>query len=107
MAAVVGVSIFELQVPGSRGLKEKRKVIKSLIERIHQRFRVSVTETDLHDLHQRAEIGIAAVVNSDHEHGRLFDSIRNLIDSEPGAVLTRWDPQIIEMIEGGPWEGQL
>ena len=105
MSAVVGVSIFELQVPGSRGLKETRKVIKSLIERIHKRFRVSVTETDLHDLHQRAEIGIAAVVNSVTESDRLFSSLRELIDSEPGAVLTRWDPQVIEMLDE-PWDGE-
>ena len=66
---VVGISVFELHVPGSRGLKEKRKVVKSLLDRIHQRYRVSVTETDLHDLHQRAEIGLALVTRTEEEAG--------------------------------------
>jgi uncharacterized protein YlxP (DUF503 family) len=34
-------------------------VVKGMIERIHQRFRVSIAETDFHDLHQRSEIAVA------------------------------------------------
>ena len=56
---VVGVSIFELHLPAAQSLKQKRKVIKSLIDRVHHRFRVSIAETDFHDLHQRCEISIA------------------------------------------------
>lgn len=93
---VIGVSIFELQVPHSRSLKQKRKVIKSLIERIHGRFRVSIAETDFHDLHQRSEITLAAVTQNETENRRLMDSIRELIDLEVEAVLLRWDPQLLE-----------
>lgn len=93
---VVGISVFELHVPAARGLKEKRKVIKSLIDRIHRRFRVSIVETDLHDLHQRSEITIAAVALNEYEGQRLMDSLRDLIEAEPQAVLTRWDPQLME-----------
>ena len=93
---VVGVSIFELHIPEARSLKQKRKVIKSLIERIHRRFRVSIAETDHHDLHQRAEVSIAAVARSPTEGQRLMDSIRDLIDAEPGASLLHWDPQLLE-----------
>ena len=59
---LIGISIFELHLPQSRSLKEKRKVVKSLIDRIHRRFRVSIAETDFHDLHQRTEMAIAAIV---------------------------------------------
>ncbi len=93
---VVGISVFELHVPASRGLKEKRKVVKSLIDRIHRRFRVSIAETDLHDKHQRAEISIAAVARNEREGERLMESIRNLIDMEPEAMLTHWEPQLLE-----------
>ena len=93
---VVGISVFELHVPAARGLKEKRKVVKSLIDRIHRRFRVSIAETDLHDKHQRAEIAIAAVALNEREGRRLMDSIRDLIDTEPAAMLTHWEPQLLE-----------
>ena len=95
---VVGVCVFELHIPAARSLKEKRKVIKSLIDRVHQRFRVSITETDHHDLHQRSEISIAAVTLTEGEGRKLMDSIRSLIDSEPQAMLTHWDPDFMEGI---------
>ncbi|MEM7587689.1 MAG: DUF503 domain-containing protein [Acidobacteriota bacterium] len=93
---VVGVSIFELHVPEARSLKQKRKVVKGLVERIHSRFRVSVAETDYHDLHQRAEISIAVIAQSVSEGERLMSKIRDLIDTEPAAMLTVWDPQYLE-----------
>jgi uncharacterized protein YlxP (DUF503 family) len=93
---VVGISVFEIHVPASRGLKEKRKVIKSLIDRIHHRFRVSIAETDYHDLHQRAEISIAAIGQNHQDGERMMSSIRELIESEPAADLIYWDPQLLE-----------
>lgn len=94
----ISVSIFELHLPAARSLKQKRKVIKSLIERIHRRFRVSIAETGHHDLHQRSEISIAAVARSDAASRRLMDQVRDLIDSEPAAMLLDWDPQVLEEV---------
>jgi hypothetical protein len=95
MSMSVGISSFELHLPSSRSLKDKRRVVKSLVERIHQRFRVSIAETDFHDLHQRAEIGLAAVANGEPELLRLLDEVRGMVDTVPEVFLTRWDPQIL------------
>ena len=94
----ISVSIFELHVPEARSLKQKRKVIKSLIDRIHRRFRVSIAETDHHDLHQRCEISIAAVARSHAQSRRLMEQVRELIDSEHAARLIYWDPQFLEEV---------
>lgn len=94
----VVVSVFELHIPEGRSLKQKRKVVKSLVERIHARYRVSVAETDHHDLHQRAEIAVAAVHRSEPELSQLMDRIRDLVDGVPEAVLLSWDPQFLEAI---------
>lgn len=94
---VVGISIFEIHLPACRSLKGKRKVIKGLIDRIHHRFRVSIAETDFHDLHQRSEISIAIVSQSETELTRILDEIRGVVDGiEPEAFLTRWEPQVLE-----------
>jgi uncharacterized protein YlxP (DUF503 family) len=93
---VIGISIFELHLPHVRSLKQKRKVVKSLIDRIHHRFRVSVAETDHHDLHQRSEIAVAAIARDDRDGQRLMDSIREMVDEQEGAILTFWDPQFLE-----------
>jgi uncharacterized protein YlxP (DUF503 family) len=93
---IVGISSFELHLPSSRSLKDKRRVVKSLVDRIHQRFRVSIAETGYHDLHQRAEISLAIVTNGESEMENLMAEIRSLVEREPEAFLTHWDPQILE-----------
>jgi uncharacterized protein YlxP (DUF503 family) len=94
---IVGISVFELHLPVSRSLKDKRRVVKSLIERVHQRFRVSIAETDFHDLHQRAEIAMAVVVSGgESEMDKLMEEVRNIVESDPEVYLTRWDPQLLE-----------
>lgn len=93
---VVAISVFELHLPGVRSLKAKRKVVKGLVDRIHHRYRISIAETDMHDLHQRAEIAIALVSQSDSQARDRLAAVRDLIDQEPEARLTAWDPQILE-----------
>jgi len=93
---IVAVSVFELHIPAGRSLKEKRRVIKSLTERLHQRYRVSVAETDYHDLHQRSQIAVAAVHHSRHEMERLLAGIRDHVEEVPGAMLTSWEPFYLE-----------
>ena len=93
---VVAIAVLELHLPGSRSLKDKRRVVKSLIDRMHARFRVSVAETEYHDLHQRAEIGIAAVGRDGGELEHLLDELRRIADGEVEAFVARWEPQILE-----------
>ncbi len=91
----ISVSIFELHLPEARSLKQKRKVIKSLIERIHRRFRVSIAETDHHDLHQRSEISLAAVARSDGAIQRLTAPVRVLSDIDHAAFLPGCFPHLL------------
>ena len=94
----VAVSVFELHLPQSRSLKNKRRVVKGLVDRLHERYRVSVAETDHHDLLQRAEMAIAAVGRSEGELAELMANLRRLIDEEHEAELLGWEPQILEGI---------
>ncbi len=95
----VGISVFELHLPSSRSLKDKRRVVKALIDRLHQRFRLSIVESDFHDLHQRAEIGLAAVAVSEGDLDRMLEEVRGIVDTVPEVYLTRWEPQILEGTE--------
>jgi len=103
---VVAVAVCELHLPQARSLKDKRRVVKSLVERIHRRFRLSVAETDFHDLHQRSEISMAAVGQGEGELDDLLHRLRQLFDSEMDAVVTHWEPRFIEVggQGGSAWE---
>jgi uncharacterized protein YlxP (DUF503 family) len=93
---IVFVVSLELHLPESRSLKDKRRVIKSLIDRVFQRYRVSIAETAFHDLHQRAEVSIAIVGVSEAEMEKIMQHIRDLVESLPAVYLTRWEPQVLE-----------
>jgi uncharacterized protein YlxP (DUF503 family) len=93
---VVAIAALELHLPAARSLKDKRRVVKGLIDRMHARFRVSVAETDFQDLHQRAEIGIAAVGRNEGDLERMMSELRRLADDEVEAFVTRWEPQYLE-----------
>jgi uncharacterized protein YlxP (DUF503 family) len=95
--AIVGVALVELHLPEARSLKDKRRIVKGLLERLHQRHRVSIAETDHHDLHQRAELVLAAVARTEQEADRLMNDVRSELEREVGAQLTTFHTEAIDM----------
>jgi len=82
---VVGFATWELHVQGCQSLKDKRRVLKSLKDRLHQKFNVSVAETAHQDLWQRAEL-TCAVVSTDRRHAQEVLSSADRLVSESGLV---------------------
>lgn len=77
---VIGVLRVTLVIHDSHSLKDKRQVLKSVIEKVRGRFNVSVAETGANDLWQRAEIGIAAVGNDKAFVNSVLDRALNFIE---------------------------
>ncbi len=79
---IVGTATWELHLAGCRSLKDKRRVIKSLKDRLHRRFNVSVAETDYQDTWQRAEL-TCCVVATDRRHAEsVLSSADGLVASD-------------------------
>ena len=85
---VVASLTWELSLPGCSSLKEKRSVIRSLRDRLRDKFNVSVAETALQDVHERAELTIALVASD----GRLAESVLQkadqVVEEHGGAIIT-------------------
>jgi uncharacterized protein YlxP (DUF503 family) len=82
---IVGLMVWELHLGACQSLKDKRAVLKSLKDRLHQRFNVSVAETAHHDLWQRAEL-TASVVSTDRRHAEsVLREADRLIAGADGA----------------------
>lgn len=82
---IVGLITWELHLDACHSLKEKRHILKSLKDRLHQRFNVSAAETDHHDLWQRAELS-AAVVSTDRRHAEeVLREADRLVEGANGA----------------------
>lgn len=60
----VGMARIELFIPASGSLKDKRRVLRSVLDAAGSHNNVAVTETDHHDLWQRACIGVSCVATS-------------------------------------------
>jgi uncharacterized protein YlxP (DUF503 family) len=76
---IVGLLTLDLHIPESNSLKAKRLVIKSLIDRIKNKFNVSVAEVDANNLWQRSVIGISLVANETQIINKVFEKIKNLV----------------------------
>ncbi len=61
---VVSMIQFRIELPPIESIKEKRRIVTSLKEKLQQKFRLSVAEVDLQDSLQYAQIGAALVSNS-------------------------------------------
>jgi uncharacterized protein YlxP (DUF503 family) len=59
----VGQCTLDLHVPNCQSLKEKRRVIKSIKERLKNRYNVSVCEFGDLSLWQRTQLGIVTCGN--------------------------------------------
>jgi uncharacterized protein YlxP (DUF503 family) len=84
---VVGTLEIELHLAGSSSLKEKRAVIRSLVDRLRRRFNVAASEVDHHDLWQRALLGIVTVSNDAKVVHSVLAHAQRLVEGEPRAVV--------------------
>jgi len=93
---VIGICTLTLDIPHSKSLKDKRRVVKSITSRVRNQFNVSVAEVDAHDVWQSAVIGIACVSNdASYAHGLLEKVVQMISNSRFDAQVADYE---IEML---------
>jgi len=84
MVAMHAVAIrFEVHVPGSRSLKQKRAAIRPVVDGLRHRFRCSVAETGYQDQWQRAEVAVALVASSAAHLRDQVDAVERFVHAAP------------------------
>ncbi|HXI10553.1 MAG TPA: DUF503 domain-containing protein [Thermodesulfobacteriota bacterium] len=78
---VVGICGISLLIHDAQSLKGKRQVIKSLQEKVRNRFNVSMAEVGDNDLWQRAELAVAAIGNDRAFINSVIDKVVNFIEN--------------------------
>ncbi len=94
---VVGVGWVDLLIPESRSLKEKRKVVRSTVDRLRARFNVAVAEVGDLELWGRARIGFAVVSNDSRFVNSVLDQIRDAIDNMSLAIVANSQIEIMHL----------
>lgn len=87
-SAKIGFCEFELYLPGMLSLKEKRGIIKSLLNRMRQEFNVANAEVDHLDDWQNATIAVTCVSTSSKIIHQVFQRVEQWMERRyPDAVI--------------------
>ena len=92
---LVGMLKVNLMIYEAQTLKEKRRVLLSVKERLRRRFNASVSEVDHQDLVQRCTLGIALVSNEARAIHAQLDQMLDLIRAEPRVSLLECERLIV------------
>ena len=94
---VIAYAVFDLHLPGCRGLKEKRMIVKSLKTRIRNEFEVSAAEVGDRDLLQRSQIGVAAVGPDQHPLDALLQNVLRFVEENLDGQLLDYRNEFIHV----------
>ncbi len=78
---LIGALSVDIHIPEAHSLKDKRRVIQSLIETTRRKFNVSISEIDNQDLWQLATLGIVCVSNDGRFVNKALDNVLDMLEA--------------------------
>jgi uncharacterized protein YlxP (DUF503 family) len=78
----VGICEIDIFIYGSDSLKERRNVVRKIIDKVRNRFNVSIAEVGDSDLWQRTALKIACVNSDRQEANTTLSKVINMIEEE-------------------------
>ena len=94
---VVGICRLDLRISENNSLKGKRRILKRIIERVKNKFNVSIAEVGNNDLWQSSQIGFCVVGNDKRFINSALDKIIYFIEEINAAEITKSDIEIINL----------
>jgi len=92
---VVGVLTLELFISEANSLKGKRKILKSLLERLKHRFNISVAEVGRQDSWKHSTIGISAVSGETAHMDSILSTVVNFIENHGGVEIIEIQKELL------------
>lgn len=84
---IIGSCTVYLTADWCNSLKEKRMVVKSIIEKAKHKFNISIAEVDRQDVHKSIVIGFVCVTNQVRHADEIIDNVLNYIERNTDAVI--------------------
>ncbi|HLJ56016.1 MAG TPA: DUF503 domain-containing protein [Chthonomonadaceae bacterium] len=79
----IGTLTITIYLHSAGSLKDKRSIVKSLVETARRKFNVSIAEVDDLDKWQRATIGVACVSNDSRHLNGVLDKLVEALERNP------------------------
>lgn len=93
---VIGVLQFELVIDASRSLKDKRRVVKSLKDRLHREHMVSVAEVGSLEIWNLATMGLTLVSRDAGYVNAVLDRVLLKLQDLPDARLRDYSREVLD-----------
>ena len=90
----VGICRIFLRIPENQSLKQKRQVVKSIIDRVKNRFNVAIAEVDALDSHETAVLGAVTLSNDARHVNRVLSHVVNFVEDNASAELIDYDIEL-------------
>ena len=87
----VGVCTAYLLIPESQSLKDKRRVVKSLLAKLGSRFNIAVSEIGDLDTPKRSVIGIVSISNDSRHLNQMLSKVVGFIEKMNLAILVDYE----------------
>jgi uncharacterized protein len=94
---VVGSLKIEFRLTDNRSLKGKRKVVRSMVDKVKSRFNVSIAEVGSNDKWQKIELGISAVGNDRRHIDSSLNHILSFLESLYLAQVVHTEMEIFNL----------
>ncbi len=91
MSALYGRMELQLYLPSSFSLKDKRKILRSLLDQIRDNFNVSIAEVHHQDSHRLSRIAVAMTNSSLKRIDQVFNNIEDVVEVEPSLQVREID----------------
>ena len=81
----VGVLQLHVHVPDSQSLKDKRRIVRGLLDRVRAKFEVAAAEVDDQDVWQSSVLGFSCVSNSVRHAESVMNAVLEFVRQSPAA----------------------
>ena len=95
MIMITGTCMLELRIYEADSLKGKRKVIKSIMEKLKSRFNISIAEVGLNDVWKSSIIGFSCVSNNTAHVNETISKVLNFIEGDSRVKIMNQNIEII------------
>jgi len=92
---IIGSCRVKLMLYESNSLKDKRQVIKSIMERLKSRFNISIAEVDLNDSWKTSIIGFACVTNDTNHANQIISNVIKFMDGDNRVEIIEEEIEIL------------
>ncbi|MGG7142360.1 DUF503 domain-containing protein [Clostridium nigeriense] len=79
------VMTIDLRAEWVHSLKEKRMIVRSITQRLKNKFNISVNEVDNQDIHQIITIGVSGICSTNAQVDSTAENIINFVESNTDA----------------------